>query len=235
MPKLGTVPILDDISFDVVRGDRLVIIGPSGAGKTSLLRLLNRLSEISQGQIQFEGQDIRQIPATQLRQQVNLVPQESRLLGMTVHEALVYPLHLRHLPQPEIRQRLAYWSEQMHISQAWLNRREFELSVGQRQLVAIARGLIIQPQALLLDEPTSALDAGNAAHVLATLQSVAISHQMTIVMINHQLDLAQQFCSRVLYLQAGRLRHDDPAEQANWLHLKENLIQAELQEAEDWG
>ncbi len=235
MPKVGALPILDDISFDVVQGDRLAVIGPSGAGKTSLFRLLNRLSDISRGHIQFAGRDLQHIPATQLRQQVTLVSQESRLLGMTVQEALIYPLHLRQMPQAEIRQRLAHWLEQLHIPRDWLERRDVELSVGQRQLVAIARGLIIQPQVLLLDEPTSALDTGRTAQLIGLLQSLAESESITIAMINHQLDVAQQFCSRVLYLQAGRLIHNATAERADWPGLKESFVQAERQEAEDWG
>lgn len=231
---VGSQYLLKNISFNVLQGDRIVIVGPSGAGKTSLLRLLNRLTELSEGNIYFEGQEIRQIPVIQLRQHVTLVPQESKLLGMTVREALSYPLKLRNLSQSTIQQRLNTWMELIHLPSEWLNRTEVQLSVGQRQLVAIARALIIQPKILLLDEPTSALDAGRGSHLLSLLNSLAETTQLTILMVNHQLDLAQQFGSRVLFLQQGQLIHDITHHQANWNDLKDQLIQSEAQDAEEW-
>lgn len=210
------------------------MIGPSGAGKTSLLRLLNRLSEPTSGSIYLENQDYRQIPAIQLRRQVMLVPQEPKLLGMTVQQALAYPLTLQKLPPSQIQERLETYREQLHIPAEWLERTELELSVGQRQLVAIARALVIQPKILLLDEPTSALDAGIASHVLGVLADIAQKSEMAVLMVNHQLDMAQLFCTRVLYLQAGQLQQDAPIAQVDWKQLRENLVQAEAQAAQDW-
>ncbi|NJR39926.1 MAG: ATP-binding cassette domain-containing protein [Leptolyngbyaceae cyanobacterium CSU_1_4] len=231
---LGDSSLLRDISFKVFRGDRLSLIGQSGAGKTSLLRLLNRLSEASQGAIFFKNQDIRRIPIISLRQQITLVQQESKLLGMTVRQALAYPLELRGISKPAIEQRMSHCVEQMHIPQDWLERIEAQLSVGQRQWVAIARALMIQPQVLLLDEPTSALDAGRADYLLKVLIELSQTQQTTIFMVNHQLNLAQQFCDRVLHLQQGRLLQDLPSTQMNWAELQENLIQAETQESQEW-
>lgn len=231
---VGSQYLLENISFDVLQGDRIAIVGPSGAGKTSLLRLLNRLTDVSGGNIYLEGQEIRQIPVLQLRQQVTLVPQESKLLGMTVREALSYPLKLRNLPPSTIQQRLNTWMELTHLPSEWLDRTEAQLSVGQRQLVAIARALMIQPKILLLDEPTSALDAGRGSHLLKILSNLTDTAQITILMVNHQLELAQQFCSRVLFLQRGHLIHDLPHHQAQWDALKDQLIQAEAQEADEW-
>lgn len=233
--SVGSHYLLKDISFEVFRSDRIAIVGPSGAGKTSLLRLLNRLSEPSAGSVYLEHQEYRQIPVIQLRQQVTLVLQESKLLGMTVQEALAYPLVLRDLPRSQIQQRLGYWIEQLHIPDEWLNRTELQLSVGQRQLVAIARALVIQPKILLLDEPTSALDAGRAFQLVQVLTQLASSSQTTILMVNHQLDLAQLFCTRVLHLQHGQLIQDAPnSSQMDWAKLRETLIQAEDLAAEEW-
>jgi D-methionine transport system ATP-binding protein len=230
----GPPPLLQDISCAIVPGEFVALIGPSGAGKTSLLRLINRLSELSSGSIYLSGQEIRQIPVLQLRQQAVLVAQESRLLGMTVQDALTYPLTLRGLSPQEIRQRIATWTEQLHVPQEWMTHTELQLSVGQRQLVAIARALITQPKLLLLDEPTSALDAGRASHVMGVLRDLITQQQTTILMVNHQLELAKEFCSRVLYLQQGHLLHDFPAAQADWDHLRKTLIEAEKQQAADW-
>jgi D-methionine transport system ATP-binding protein len=232
--QLQGYPILQDISFEVFPGDRIAIVGPSGAGKTSLLRLINRLSEPTSGKIYLEKQEYHQISVLQLRQEITLVLQESKLLGMTVQQALAYPLVLRGLPKPTIQQRVDYWIEQLHISSEWLGKTELQLSVGQRQLVAIARALVIQPQVLLLDEPTSALDAGTAAHLMQVFIQLSQTHQTTILMVNNQLDLAQGFCNRMLYLQQGQLLTDQPASRVDWVNLRENLIQAENQAAEEW-
>ncbi|MBE9190825.1 ATP-binding cassette domain-containing protein [Gloeocapsopsis crepidinum LEGE 06123] len=231
--SIGSQDLLQDISFDVARGDRIAIVGPSGAGKTSLLRLLNRLSEPSSGVILFENQDYRQIPVLQLRQEIVLVPQESKLLGMTVQNAIAYPLVLRKLPKQQIQQRVSYWIETLHIPVEWLDRNELQLSVGQRQLVAIARALVIQPKILLLDEPTSALDAGRTSHLVEVLTDLAT--QTTILMVNHQLEIAELFCTRVLYFQQGRLIQDEPASSINWHKLRESLIQAEAKAVAEWG
>ncbi len=236
-------PILQDISLELYVGDRstntcgerLAIVGSPGAGKTSLLRLLNRLIEPSNGKIYLENQEYRQIPAIQLRQQVTLVLQESKLLGMTVQQALAYPLVLRGLPKQTIQQRVSDWIEQLHIPSEWLGRTEVQLSAGERQLVAIARALVIQPKILLLDEPTSALDAGTAFRMMQILIQLSQTHQTTILMVNHQLELAQMFCTRLLHLKQGHLLANQSVSEINWVNLRESLMQAEAQATEEWS
>jgi D-methionine transport system ATP-binding protein len=223
-------PILQDISFEVFEGERVAIVGPSGAGKTYLLRLLNRLSEPTSGKIYLDNQQYSQIPILQLRSVVTLVPQESKLLGMTVKEALAYPLVLRSLPKQTIQQRVSHWIEQLQIPDEWLARTEVQLSAGQRQLVVIARALVIQPKILLLDEPTSALDTDKAEHLIEILSQLAQSYQTTVVMVNHQLELAQKFCTRLLYLQQGRLLVNQEASEISWANLRENLTQVKAQD-----
>ncbi len=233
---VGSQYLLKDISFEIAKSELLCLIGASGAGKTSLLRLLNRLSEPSTGTIYFEGQDYRTIPVIQLRQQIVLVQQESKLLGMTVKEALAYPLSLRGLDKAQIQQIILYWSDQLHIPNEWLERTEVQLSVGQRQTVAIARALVTQPKILLLDEPTSALDAGRASQLLQVLTNLAAAGETTIVMVNHQLELAQAFCQRLLYLEHGQLIQDSlNTPDLDWVKLKQNLVQTETLAAEDWN
>ncbi len=225
--------LLDNISFQVHKGDRMAIVGPSGAGKTTLLRLLNRLSSPTSGSIYLENTEYRQIPPIALRRQITLVIQESKLLGMSVREALAYPLKLRGVNSSEIGERISGVIEQLHIPQEWLTRTELQLSTGQKQLVAIARAIVLQPKILLLDEPTSALDAGKTHHLIQVLTELT-NAKTTILMVNHQLELAQEFATRVLYLQQGKLLENSPSHQINWGEMRQNLIKAEAQTEQEW-
>ncbi|NJR50081.1 MAG: ATP-binding cassette domain-containing protein [Leptolyngbyaceae cyanobacterium CSU_1_3] len=225
--------LLRDISFEVNRGDRLSLVGASGCGKTSLLRLLNRLSEPFRGTVYLEGQPFSQVSVVALRQQITLVHQETKLFGMTVREALTYPLKLRNIPPTTSEPKIAEWIEKLQIPQAWLDRTESQLSLGERQWVAIARGLVIQPKILLLDEPTASLDAGRSHHLLKVLLEMSQLGQ-TIFMANHQLDLAKQFSDRVLHLHQGALIQDRKSTQIDWQALRETIARAEATEAEEW-
>lgn len=230
---LGSSYLLQDISLAVEKGDRLAIIGPSGAGKTSLLRLLNRLCEPSRGFIAFENKRYSEIPVIQLRQQITLVPQEPKLLGMTVADAIAYPLTLQNLPPAEIRERTTAWCQRLRIPEEWLDRNELQLSLGQRQLCAIARSLAMHPKILLLDEPTSALDVGIADRLLQVLSQLASTERTTILMVNHQLELARQFSDRVLYLHGGRVMENQPSDRLDWQQLQNAFIQADAQ-VDEW-
>ncbi len=233
--NLPGYPILQDISFELNKGDRLGIVGASGAGKTSLLRIINRLNELNSGKILIEGKNYQEIPILNLRQQVTLVGQETRLLGMTTKEALTYPLKLRGLSKQEIKQRLEYWLEKLHIPDGWLERTEVQLSQGQRQLVSIARALIIQPKILLLDEPTSALDLGTAEKLIKILTEVNINHEVTTLMVNHQLELIQKFSSHILHLHSGKAIRCSPVKQVDWLELRQSLIDSQSLIDKEWG
>ncbi|NEQ30103.1 MAG: ATP-binding cassette domain-containing protein [Leptolyngbya sp. SIO4C5] len=230
---VGQAEILQDLSFSVEAGELVGLVGPSGAGKTSLLRLINRLSDPSQGRIFWEGQDLRQLPVIALRQQIMLVAQEPKLLDMTVEETLWYPLRLRHLARSQAESRIQTWLERLQIPSDWLSRSELELSVGQRQRVAIARALVTEPKILLLDEPTSALDAGNGMRLMNLLQRLA-QQQTTILIANHQLDLLQPVCSRILHLEQGKIVQDLPHAAIDWPQLRQAIVQAQQQEEDEW-
>jgi D-methionine transport system ATP-binding protein len=152
-----------------------------------------------------------------------------------VREALAYPLVLRQIKSSEIEQRIAALLPQLNIPEDWLERTEVQLSAGQRQLVAIARAVIVRPQILLLDEPTSALDAGRATRILQVLAELANNGETTILMVNHQLDLVQEFSDRVLYLENGNLLQDAPSDRVDWDELRDRLVKAEAQAAEEWS
>jgi D-methionine transport system ATP-binding protein len=222
-PNTG-LTLLDNISFTLYNGDRCGIVGASGAGKTTLLRLLNRLISPSKGYIFFQNQDIRKISPTWLRQQIVLVPQEPKLLGMTVKNALSYPLTIQKLAAPEIKSRLSSWIEKFNIPSDWFELNEFQLSLGQRQWVAIARGLLMEPRILLLDEPTSALDMGKTDYLFQIFREIAAEKKTTIVMINHQLNLVQNFAQKVLYLDKGKLKAEKLSPDIDWQKIKNDLV-----------
>jgi len=226
--------LLRNISFAVEKGARVAVVGISGAGKTSLLRLLNKLSSPTSGYIYFDNQEYGKIPVIQLRKEVTMVLQESKLLGMSVGEAIASPLKLRGLRQPEIQRRCEYWIQQLNIPQSWLSRSELQLSMGQKQLVAIARAAAIQPKILLLDEPTSALDIGSANRVIQVLVTLAES-EVTVIMVTHQIDLAQQFCTKLLHLEQKELIEDSPSSKVDWVKLRHHIIQAQTKETEEWS
>lgn len=232
---IGSDLLLQNISCDFKQGEKIGIIGASGSGKTSLLRLCNRLASPSNGKVFMVGTSVRELSVTQLRQSIVLVPQEPKLLGMVVRETLAYPLRLQKLSEAEISSRIDTWVDLLNIESQWLRKTELQLSVGQRQLVAIARGLVMQPQVLLLDEPTSALDTGTASHLLGVLNNLNQSQNLTIVMVNHQLGLVKNFCDRLLFLDRGKLLEDTPANDTNWKLLEQRLMQSSLVQEEEWG
>ncbi|MEB3161258.1 MAG: ATP-binding cassette domain-containing protein [Synechocystis sp.] len=201
----GLEPLLTDISLTIHSGDRLGIEGPSGAGKSTLLRLLNRLQERSSGQITYQNQPLESYPVQQLRRQIMLVPQEPKLLDMTVEASLLYPLQLQKISPQEAQRRVAEACDFWHIPPDWLDRNELTLSVGQRQRVTIARGAILKPNILLLDEPTSALDPESAQRVLDGLTTLNQQGTLTVIMVNHHPQQLRQFAQRVIYLESGRL------------------------------
>lgn len=222
--------ILRDISFTVTAGERLGLIGISGSGKTSLLRLLNRLAEPTTGTIAFAGQDIRQLNVQTLRRQVMLLPQEPRLLGMKVQDCLTYPLKLAKLSPALINSRLDDWLTQLGIPSDWLERDELQLSVGQRQWVSLGRAFMLEPQILLLDEPTSALDVGRSEHLLQILKQF----QGTVILASHHLELVQQLCGRSLWLQQGHL-FKELGQAANWQEVRTIFQQQEQAIAAEWS
>jgi D-methionine transport system ATP-binding protein len=224
----GSSSILDDISFTTKPFSKIGVVGASGAGKTSLLRLINRLAEPDGGQIFWRGKPLSQYSAPLLRQQIMLVPQEPRLLGMTVEQAIAYPLQLQRISSEQIKQRTQLWQKRLPVPDEWQSRQELELSVGQRQWVSIVRAITAQPQILLLDEPTSALDSGRIEQLAHGIKQLECS----VFVVSHQLSLIEKTCDHILWLDQGKLRQDCSAQEMDWQSVRTLL--AEKNAVPDW-
>ncbi|WP_330204962.1 ABC transporter ATP-binding protein [Cyanobacterium sp. Dongsha4] len=216
--------LLDNISFDVNEGEKIALIGGNGAGKTTLLKVLNHLYTSSKGDLYFREKSVHDWDVLEFRRQVVLIPQESKLLGMNVKSALSYPLQLQGLSEKEIQARLIYCLQEFNFIESWLEKGESELSLGQKQLVAIARAIIMQPSVLLLDEPTSALDKGNAHWLREKLQVWNEEKKMTVIVINHDLEWVKNFAQRVIWLDKGRIKKDLSAKLVDWEMIEKHLL-----------
>lgn len=217
--------LIHDITISFSMGERIGIIGANGAGKSTFLRLSNHLLSPSQGEIYFQQQPFSNFNPLQLRREIVLILQEPKLLAMTVKQALIYPLELQKLANSEINQRLTAILDTFSLPDSWLDKKEGELSLGQRQLIAIARAVILKPKVLLLDEPTSALDGGKANKLRQILFNLSENEEILIIAVNHQLDWIKQFATRVILLDKGKLVQDSPATEIDWEKVKDNFAQ----------
>ena len=163
-----------------------------------------------------------------------LVTQEPKLLGMKVRDALAYPLQLQSIGAEEIKQRIVTITEQLEIPSDWFDRTELQLSTGQKQIVSIARGIITQPQVLLIDEPIASLDFTTAEHILSTINNLTRSHQIGTIVVNHQLELAAKFSDRLLYLQDGKLAIDKATSAIDWQDLQQQIRTSEDRSMSEW-
>lgn len=224
---LSITNILTDISCTVAPGDHIGVVGASGSGKSTLLTLFNRLRDPDHGALWFQGQPLATVPVCELRRKIVLVLQEPKLLNLSVFESLAYPLTLQKRPKAEVRERVLQECDRFGIPHDWLERQSWQLSLGQRQLVTIARAMVLNPTLLLLDEPTSALDLGTASRVLQVLSEAP---GLTWIMANHQLDWVQHSCDRVWYLYQGKLWADTTVSEINWQQIQQDL----KTQADDW-
>ncbi len=194
-------------------GQISVVIGPSGGGKTSLLRLMNRLDEPASGSVALGGTPITDLSPALLRQRVALVAQKPFLFPETVWENLCRSFRYRHLPLPNredalVNDRLTLCG----IDKDWLDQPAQSLSGGQAQRACLARALLTRPEVLLLDEPTSALDKPTALHLVKGLRQL-VREGLTVVVITHDLPLASRMADRVFFLADGKIRVDGKPEE----------------------
>jgi len=194
--------ILAGISFDVLAGELLGIVGPSGSGKSSLLRLLNRLDEPTNGTVHLDGVDYRTISPRDLRRRVGMVMQRPFLFSGDVAANLRFgPAQrgqvLQDMDVNDLLNRVGLPGFASHDTSV--------LSGGEQQRVSLARTLANQPEVLLLDEPTSALDDASKLGIEGLIGSLAREQGLTCVMVTHDRDQARRLCQRVMVLEAGKL------------------------------
>jgi putative ABC transport system ATP-binding protein len=208
--SVGDISVVTDISLDVYHGEMLGIVGASGSGKSSLLRLLNRLDEPTSGTVFLDGQDYRQFPPRELRRRVGMVTQRPFLFPGNVAGNIRFgPLQRGEVVADEDIARLLE-----RVGLPGFGAREVaNLSGGEQQRVSLARALANRPEIVLLDEPTSALDEQAKAGVEQLICSLVKDTSLTCVMVTHDRDQARRMCDRVALLEAGRLiQFGKPAE-----------------------
>jgi putative ABC transport system ATP-binding protein len=199
---VGEVWIVSEISLAVQRGELLGVVGPSGSGKSSFLRLLNRLDEPTSGVVFLEDQDYRRIPPRELRRRVGMVTQRPFLFPGDIASNLRFGPAQREetLPDTEIASLL----ERVGLP-GFATRSVANLSGGEQQRVSLARALANRPEVLLLDEPTSALDEHAKSGVEQLIRDLINQNSLTSVLVTHDRDQARRLCDRVAILEAGRL------------------------------
>jgi putative ABC transport system ATP-binding protein len=201
--------ILDDVSCTARSAEITTIVGPSGGGKSTLIRLINRLSDPTSGTVYLDGKDSAGLDPLQLRSQVAMVLQKPFMFEGTVLANLQRPFLYRNkaLPEPDSADLLRSL-ELARLSPTLLERHARTLSLGEQQRVSLARALITSPRVLLLDEPTSALDRPTADHLAATFRDICRSQQLTVMLVTHDLRLAENISDYLYYLEAGRIREE---------------------------
>ena len=202
---------LDGISFQVVKGEFLGIMGSSGSGKTTLLNCLATIIKPTDGSIQMQEKDLGQLRGSQLAdyrgKEIGYLFQNFELLdNLTAKENILLPLSLHKVDANESKVRLELLSQYLDISEL-LDKFPSQLSGGQRQRVAAARALILDPKIVFADEPTGALDSKNATILMQKLSEMNQVEETTILMVTHD-SVAASFCNRILFIQDGKLFHE---------------------------
>lgn len=224
--RFGAVTVLDGLDFEVAEGEKVTIIGPSGSGKSTILRILMTLENISDGVVYVGGEPLwherkgdELVPAseTHLRemrrllgmvfQSFNLFPHMSVLRNLT--EA---PVRVLGLSRAEARERGLELLDMVGLTDQ-AKKFPHQLSGGQQQRVAIARALAMRPKIMLFDEPTSALDPELVGEVQAVIRQLAEEHDLTMLLVTHEMRFAREISDRVCFIDGGRIREEGEPEQ----------------------
>ena len=217
-------PVLTDVNLEITERGITAIIGPSGTGKSTLVRCINRLVEPTSGTIEFEGHDLVALPRKALREarrHIGMVFQEYNLVErLTVMENLLsgrlgYVSAWRAWRRKFSAEDIARAFELLDVVglSGFSNQRADSLSGGQRQRVGIARAVMQQPSVLLADEPTSSLDPKTSVEIMQLLTDIALQRGIPVLINMHDVELAKRFADRIVGMAAGRIVFDGPPRQ----------------------
>ncbi|MEM2272906.1 MAG: ATP-binding cassette domain-containing protein [Candidatus Bathyarchaeia archaeon] len=204
-------PVLEDTNLTIQKGEFVILTGPSGCGKTTLCRCFNGLiphfyGGRLEGDVIVAGLRTVEHPIYELAKHVGMVFQnpENQLFALTVEKDVAFGLENLGLPRDEIRRRVD-WALKVTGIYDLKNRAPFELSGGQQQRVAIASVLAMQPEIIVLDEPTSFLDPLSAKSILETIHQLNRDLRITVILVEHRLDLAAKYANRIIIMDRGRI------------------------------
>ena len=209
----GEYQALTDITAEVQRGEVVVLCGPSGSGKSTLIRTVNRLEDVQQGQILFDGRDVNGTDANvnRLRSRVGFVFQSFNLFPhlSVLDNIILTPTKVRGLKSSEARARAMELLDRVGLAHK-AGAYPAQLSGGQQQRVAIARALAMEPPVMLFDEPTSALDPEMVGEVLSVMKGLA-KDGMTMMCVTHEMNFAREVADTIWFMDAGQiLEKSDP-------------------------
>jgi general L-amino acid transport system ATP-binding protein len=203
----GNFHVLRDVTLRVMRGERIVICGPSGGGKSTLLRCINRIEHWQRGHVVVDGVELTENLKTidEVRREVGMVFQHFNLFPhLTVlQNCTLAPIWVRRMPRRAAEEIARHFLARVRIPEQ-ADKYPGQLSGGQQQRVAIARALCMQPKIMLFDEPTSALDPEMVKEVLDTMVGLALDG-MTMLVVSHEMGFARQVASRMVLMDAGQI------------------------------
>ncbi len=213
--SFGDIEVLKGVSFDVMKGDVVCIIGASGSGKSTLLRCINALVPLDRGSITVEGQEVNQpnLDKLALRKKVGMVFQQFNLFPhkTALQNIMMAPIQVLKQPKAEVEERARRLLRKVRL-EGKENAYPGELSGGQQQRVAIARSLAMNPDVMLFDEVTSALDPETVNEVLVTIRELA-EEGMTCMLVTHEMGFAREVAGHMYFTDRGVIvEHGPPSE-----------------------